>query len=105
MDGDDYVVMNTETYDQQPVAKRMLGDSVKFLKEQDTVEMLVDGENIIAIELPNFLELTVESAEPGVRGDTANNVTKPATLETAAVINVPTFVNPGDRVRIDTRSG
>ena len=85
----------------------MLGDAVRFLKEQDIVELLVDSETdtIIAVELPNFLELVVESAEPGVRGDTANNVTKPATLETGAVINVPLFVNPGDKIRIDTRTG
>lgn len=101
-----YIFMNTETFDQQPVEKERLGDGMKFLKEQDVVEMLVDdNENIIAIELPNFLELTVESAEPGVRGDTANNVTKPATLETGATINVPLFVNPGDRIRVDTRTG
>src|SRR5215469_11665584 len=105
VDGDDYVFMNTETFDQQPIAREMLGDAVKFLKEQDEVEMLVDGENIIAVELPNFLELTVESAEPGVRGDTANNVTKPAKLETGATVNVPLFVNPGDKIRIDTRTG
>ncbi|GCF07848.1 elongation factor P [Dictyobacter arantiisoli] len=105
IDGTDYVFMNTETFDQQPIAKDMLGDAVKFLKEQDEIEMLVDGDTIIAAVLPNFLELTVESAEPGVRGDTANNVTKPATLETGAVINVPLFVNPGDRVRVDTRTG
>ena len=105
IDGADYVFMNTETYDQQPIAKEMLGDAIKFLKEQDEVEMLVDNDNIIAVVLPNFLELKVESAEPGVRGDTANNVTKPATLETGAVVNVPLFVNPGDRIRIDTRSG
>ncbi|HLZ64222.1 MAG TPA: elongation factor P [Ktedonosporobacter sp.] len=105
IDGNDYVFMNTESYDQQPIPKEMLGDAVRFLKEQDTVEMLVDNDTIISVELPNFLELTVESAEPGVRGDTANNVTKPATLETGAVVNVPLFVNPGDRVRIDTRTG
>jgi len=105
VDGDEYVFMNTETYDQQPIPKEMLGDAIKFLKEQDEVEMLVDGDRIIAVELPNFLELKVESAEPGVRGDTANNVTKPATLETGVVINVPLFVNPGDKVRIDTRTG
>ena len=105
IDGDDYIFMNTETYDQQPIPKEMLGDAVKFLKEQDVVEMLVDGETIVAVELPNFLELQVESAEPGVRGDTANNVTKPATLETGAVVNVPLFVNPGDKIRIDTRTG
>lgn len=105
VDGDDYIFMNTETFDQQPVPKSMLGDAVKFLKEQDEVALLVESENIIAVELPNFLELTVESAEPGVRGDTANNVTKPATLETGATINVPLFINPGDKIRIDTRSG
>ncbi|HEY6409467.1 MAG TPA: elongation factor P [Ktedonobacteraceae bacterium] len=105
IDGEDYIFMNTETFDQQPVPKEMLGDAVPFLKEQDIVELLVDGENIVSVELPNFLELKVESAEPGVRGDTANNVTKPATLETGAVINVPLFVNPGDRVRVDTRTG
>ena len=105
VDGDDYIFMNTETFDQQPVPKAMLGDAVPFLKEGDVVEMLVDGENIIAVELPNFLELRVESAEPGVRGDTANNVTKAATLETGAIINVPLFVNPGDKIRVDTRSG
>ncbi len=105
VDGDDYIFMNTETFDQQPVPKEMLGDALPFLKEQDIVEMLVVGENIIAVELPNFLELRVESAELGVRGDTANNVTKPATLETGAIINVPLFVNPGDKIRVDTRSG
>ncbi len=105
VDGDDYIFMNTETFDQQPVAKELLGDGIKFLKEQDVVEMLVDGENIIAIELPNFLELKVDSAEPGVRGDTANNVTKLATLETGAELHVPLFINPGDKIRIDTRNG
>src|SRR3989454_845373 len=107
VDGDDYVFMNTETFDQQPIAKEMLGDAVRFLKEGDILELLVDSETetIVAVELPNFLELTVESAEPGVRGDTANNVTKPATLETGAVINVPLFVNPGDKIRVDTRTG
>jgi elongation factor P len=107
VDGDDYIFMNTETFDQQPIAKEMLGDAVRFLKEGDILELLVDSETetIVAVELPNFLELTVESAEPGVRGDTANNVTKPATLETGATINVPLFVNPGDKIRIDTRTG
>jgi elongation factor P len=107
VDGDDYVFMNTETFDQQPIPKSMMGDAVRLLKEQDVVELLVDSETdtIVAVELPNFVELLVESAEPGVRGDTANNVTKPATLETGALINVPLFVNPGDRIRVDTRSG
>lgn len=99
--------MNTETFDQQPLSREMLGDAVRFLKEGDVVELLVDSETetIVSVEMPNFMELTVESAEPGVRGDTANNVTKPATLETGAVINVPLFVNPGDKIRVDTRTG
>src|SRR5256712_5306415 len=105
VDGDDYVFMNTETYDQQPIPKEQIGDAVKFLKEGDVIEALVDGDTIIAIEPPNFLDLEVVSAEPGVRGDTATNVTKPATLETGAVVNVPLFVNPGDKIRIDTRTG
>jgi elongation factor P len=107
VDGEDYVFMNTETFDQQPIPRAMMGDAVRFLKEQDIVELLVDSETdtIIAVELPNFVELLVESAEPGVRGDTANNVTKPAILETGASINIPLFVNPGDRIRVDTRSG
>ena len=107
VDGEDYVFMNTETFDQQPIPRSMMGDAVRFLKEQDSVELLVDSETdtIIAVELPNFVELLVESAEPGVRGDTANNVTKPAILETGASLNVPLFVNPGDRIRVDTRSG
>jgi len=107
VDGEDYIFMNTETFDQQPIPRSMMGDAVRFLKEQDIVELLVDSETdtIIAVELPNFVELLVESAEPGVRGDTANNVTKPAILETGASINIPLFVNPGDRIRVDTRSG
>lgn len=105
VDGDDYIFMNTETYDQQPVPKEMLGDAVKFLKEQDVIELLVDDETIIAAELPNFVDVEVVSAEPGVRGDTANNVTKPATIETGAIVNVPLFINPGEKIRIDTRTG
>jgi len=107
IDGEDYIFMNTETFDQQPIPRSMMGDAMRFLKEQDIVELLVDSETdtIIAVELPNFVELLVESAEPGVRGDTANNVTKPAILETGASINIPLFINPGDRIRVDTRSG
>jgi elongation factor P len=105
VDGNDYVFMNTETYDQQPIATEQIGDAIKFLKEGDVIEALVDGDTIIAIEPPTFVDLEVVSAEPGVRGDTATNVTKPATLETGAVVNVPLFVNPGDKIRIDTRTG
>lgn len=107
VDGEDFIFMNTESFDQQPIPRSMMGDAMRFLKEQDIVELLVDSETdtIIAVELPNFVELLVESAEPGVRGDTANNVTKPAILETGASLNVPLFVNPGDRIRVDTRSG
>ena len=105
VDVDDYIFMNTETYDQQPIPREQIGDVIKFLKEGDTIEALVDGDVIIAVEPPNFVDLEVVSAEPGVRGDTANNVTKPATLETGTVVNFPLFVNPGDKIRIDTRTG
>src|SRR5436305_10475324 len=93
VDGDDYVFMNTETFDQQPLPKSMLGDAVRFLKEQDIVELLVDSETdtIIAVELPNFLELVLKSANPACLVNTANIVIKLATPETAPVINVPPF--------------
>src|SRR5437764_15180148 len=76
VDGDDYIFMNTETFDQQPVPKEMLGDAIQFLKEQDVVELLVDGESIVAVDLPNLLELRVESAETGTRRDNDTNVTQ-----------------------------
>ena len=87
------------------VAEEQMGDSVRFLTENLNVSMLFFNGKPIGVELPMFVELTVTDTEPGVKGDTASKVTKPATLETGAVLPVPIFINPGDRIKVDTRTG
>jgi elongation factor P len=82
----------------------VLGDSAKYLKENTEVQMLLHKERIIGADLPFFMELEVSETDPGVRGDTASGGSKPATLETGAVVNVPLFINVGDRVKVDTRT-
>ena len=104
-DGDLYYFMDTETYDQLPIGKSTIPDNFKFVKENMIVKILSYKGNVFGIEPPFFVELEVTDTEPGVRGDTATNVTKPATLETGAVIKVPLFINTGDMIRIDTRVG
>lgn len=104
-DGQDYIFMNTETYDQFPLPTEMLGDSAQFLKEGMVVEALFDGERVVGVELPTFINLEVTYTEQAVRGDTATNVLKAATVETGATINVPLFVETGDVLKIDTRTG
>ncbi|NLK88693.1 MAG: elongation factor P [Clostridiaceae bacterium] len=104
-DGDLYHFMNVETYEQIPFSAEALGESLKFLKEEMVCKVLSYKGEVFGIELPIFVELEVTECEPGVRGDTAQNATKNATLETGAVIKVPLFVNQGDRVRVDTRTG
>lgn len=104
-DGELYYFMDNETYEQLPLNADQLGDSLKFVKENMDVIILSYKGNVFAIEPPNFVELEVVHTEPGLKGDTATNVTKPATLETGAVIDVPLFVNTGDVIRIDTRTG
>ena len=104
-DGDLYYFMNTETYDLVPISKSVLGDSFKFVKENMVCKVLSYKDNVFGIEPPIFVELEVTATEPGVRGDTATNVTKPATLETGAEIRVPIFINEGDVIKIDTRTG
>ena len=104
-DGQDYVFMNTETYDQFPLPAEMLGDTAQFLKEAMTVDALFEGEKVIGVDMPNFVNLEVTYTEPSVRGDTATNVLKAATVETGATINVPLFVETGDAIKIDTRTG
>jgi elongation factor P len=103
-DGDNYVVMDTTTFDQFPVTEALLGDAVGYLKENDTLSLLQYDGRTLGVELPTAVELGVTETEPGFKGDTANAAFKPATLETGLVIDVPLFVNPGDRVRVDTRS-
>ena len=102
-DGSDVVFMDTETYEQVALKRGMCEDERRFMKEGDTVQVLsVDGEPA-ALQLPASVELAVASTEPGVKGDTVSNVTKPATLETGAVVQVPLFVNEGDVIKVDTR--
>ena len=104
-DGDLYYFMDTETYEQMPLSVDKLGDALKFVKENMTVKILSHKNNVFGIEPPTFVELEITVTEPGFKGDTATGATKPATVETGAVIKVPLFVNTGDVVRIDTRTG
>ncbi len=105
-DGNGFVLMDNDTYEQITVPEDMVGDAKRFLKEGAELELLVDdNENIITIEPPIFVELEVVETEPGFKGDTATNVMKPAKLETGATINVPLFINEGDLLKVDTRSG
>lgn len=104
-DGDLYYFMDTETYEQLPLSKDTLGDSLTFVKENMIVKVLSHKDNVFGVEPPTFVELEVTQTEPGFRGDTATGATKPATVETGAVIKVPLFVDIGDIVRIDTRTG
>ena len=105
-EGSDYYFMNTETYDQIALSAVQLGeDNIKFLKENMLIQVMLYKEETIGIDLPNTVILKVIETEPGVKGDTASNVTKAATVETGAVIRVPLFVNEGDELVIDTRNG
>ena len=104
-DGDLYYFMDQETSDMLPLNSSQLGDALKFVKENDIVRILSYKGNVFGVEPPNFVELTVTATEPGVKGNTATGATKPATLETGAVINVPLFINEGEVIRIDTRTG
>ena len=104
-DGNQYYFMETETYEQSFLTEDQLGESKNFLQESITATILYYQGKPIGVELPIFVELRVLKSEPGVRGDTASGGSKPATLETGAVIQVPLFINEGDRLRIDTRTG
>lgn len=100
-----YYFMDQETYEQIPLGQDQLGDALKFVMENMTVKILSYKGNVFAVEPPTFVEMKVIATEPGVKGNTATNVTKPATVESGAVITVPMFVNEGDAIRIDTRTG
>ena len=104
-DGDLYYFMDMETYEQQPIDKSKLGPAFQFVKENMEVKVLSYKGNVFGVEPPNFVELEVTETDPGFKGDTATNATKPATLETGAEIKVPLFINQGDMIRIDTRTG
>ena len=104
-DGDLYYFMDMETYEQQPIDKSKLGSAFQFVKENMEVKVLSYKGNVFGVEPPNFVELEVTETDPGFKGDTATNATKPATLETGAEIKVPLFINQGDMIRIVTRTG
>ena len=104
-DGDLFNFMNMETYDQIAVDKNTVGDSLKFVKENEVVKICSYNGSVFAIEPPLFVELEITDTEPGFKGDTAQGATKPATVETGAQVNVPLFVDQGDKVKIDTRTG
>ena len=104
-EGDLYYFMNTETYDQFPLNKEQMGDALNYLKENATCDLLMYGDEPIGIELSAAVELAVAQTDPWVRGNTAQGGTKPATLETGLTVQVPLFVNVGDVVKVDTRTG
>ncbi|MBQ7677230.1 MAG: elongation factor P [Lachnospiraceae bacterium] len=104
-DGDLYYFMDGETYDQMALSANDIGDALKFVKENETVKVCSHKGNVFAVEPPLFVELAITDTEPGFKGDTATGATKPATVETGASVNVPLFVNTGDVIKIDTRTG
>lgn len=104
-DGDMYVFMNTETYEQVELTKEQISDTLPYLKDNMLVKVLSYKGNIFGVEPPTFVELEVTYTEPGIKGATATGTTKPATVETGAIFNVPIFVEIGDKIRIDTRTG
>lgn len=104
-DGDLYYFMDNETYENLPISKNILSDNFKFVKENTDVKILSYKGTVFGVEPPYFIELVVTKTDPGFAGNTATNATKPAVLETGAEIKVPLFINPGDKIKIDTRSG
>ncbi len=104
-DGDLYYFMDVNTYDQIALNQDQIGDTLKFVKENEMVKICSHKGNVFAIEPPLFVELEVTETEPGFKGDTATGASKPATVETGAVVYVPLFVDQGDKIKIDTRTG
>lgn len=104
-DGDSLVCMDNQTFEQINIPKDIFSEGIKFLKESEEVEVVLNGSEIISVEIPIFINLKVVKTEPGFKGDTATGAMKPAKLETGAQINVPLFINEGDLLRVDTRTG
>jgi len=104
-EGDFLVCMDTETYEQTNITKEYFEEGVNFLKEGEEIDILFNGDEIISVEIPIFVYLKVIETEPGFKGDTATGASKPAKLETGASISVPLFVNEGDKLKVDTRTG
>jgi elongation factor P len=104
-EGDDFHVMDMETYEQITLTAAQIGDGVKFMKENDRLNVVVHNEEVLGVDVPITVFLKITEAEPGIKGDTASGATKPATLETGLVVQVPLFINEGDTIKIDTRTG
>lgn len=104
-DAEGWTFMDNSNYDQVVIPSDVLGDSAQWLQENITVDVLLYNDKPIGVDLPNFVELKITYCEPGVRGDTANGATKPATVETGAIVKVPLFVEDGEVIKIDTRTG
>ncbi len=104
-DGDLFTFMDTETYDQISLNKDTVGDALKFVKENEVCKVCSHNGSVFAVEPPLFVELEITDTEPGFKGDTATGASKPATVETGALVYVPLFVNQGDKIKIDTRTG
>jgi elongation factor P len=103
-EGSFFYVMHPETFDQMPIDEALFGDDAQFLKENENVTVLMHGDKVITVEIPNFVELEVTETEPGFRGNTAQGAMKPATLETGAVVQVPLFIEKGEILKVDTRT-
>jgi elongation factor P len=104
-DDDHFNLMDTESYEQITLTEEQIGEGVKYLKENDRIFVVFYGEKVVGVDIPITVILKVTETEPGVKGDTATGATKPATLETGVVVQVPLFINTGDSVKIDTRTG
>ncbi|MFV0353159.1 MAG: elongation factor P [Oscillospiraceae bacterium] len=104
-DSDLYYFMDTETYEQIPLNEKDLSDGFRFVKENEVVKVLSYKGNVFGVEPPNFVVLEITKTEPGMKGNTATNTLKPATLETGAEVRVPLFINEGEKIRVDTRTG
>ena len=100
-----YVFMDNETYEQSELTKEQLGNAINFLKENMDAKIMIYNGRVIGVDLPNTVELTVVKTDPGIRGDTATGGSKPATMDTGYVVKVPLFINEGDVLNIDTRTG
>ncbi len=104
-DGSGYVCMDSETYDQIIVDEKHVGDGGKYLKDSEKIEIIFNGNEVIGVELPITVELKIIETGPGVKGDTATGGTKPAKVESGGIVNVPLFINEGDTIKVDTRTG
>jgi elongation factor P len=104
-EGDAYVFMDTEHFEQQPVEPQALGDAVNWIKEGDTIDLVFHDGQVVDVNLDASVELEVTETEPGIQGDRVSGATKPAVVETGATVNVPLFINVGERIKVDTRSG